>query len=243
MLIPATLYGVAIGVCSRARYAHGGGDRRGGRIGGRGGSGRRARRGGVRGLPRRRRRRVRTWFGGGTVHGPRTGHQVALDVRRRPEHRRRREKIMAILDAHRIKGTFFEVGKAIDAEPQIAHALVRRRPAARQPLVRPRPVALARSPRIPNSTHPGRVPAGDRHVSGALPAAARRTHAVPRARRPRPPHAHGVLDTSPATGHQRRTAHPRASSHGAQPGTILLLHDGLDGNPTPTGACSCGRCR
>ena len=33
------------------------------------------------------------------------------------------EKVMAILDAHGIKGTFFEVGKAIDKEPQITRAL------------------------------------------------------------------------------------------------------------------------
>ena len=30
---------------------------------------------------------------------------------------------MTILDAHHVKGTFFEVGKAIDADPQITRAL------------------------------------------------------------------------------------------------------------------------
>src|SRR5204863_10172162 len=33
-------------------------------------------------------------------------------------------KVSAILDRHHVKGTFFEVGKAIDARPDIARALL-----------------------------------------------------------------------------------------------------------------------
>src|SRR5436190_641304 len=63
-----------------------------------------------------------TWFGGGIVHGPVDGGQVALTFDDGPN-LGATEKIMAILDAHGVKGTFFEVGKAIDANPQITRAL------------------------------------------------------------------------------------------------------------------------
>ncbi len=63
-----------------------------------------------------------TWFGGGAVHGPSNGNEVALTFDDGPNVGST-EKVMAILDANHIKGTFFEVGKAIDADPQITRAL------------------------------------------------------------------------------------------------------------------------
>jgi len=63
-----------------------------------------------------------TWFGGGTIHGPPNRDEVALTFDDGPNIGTT-EKVMRILDAHGVKGTFFEVGKAIDAEPQITRAL------------------------------------------------------------------------------------------------------------------------
>jgi peptidoglycan/xylan/chitin deacetylase (PgdA/CDA1 family) len=63
-----------------------------------------------------------SWFGGGTVHGPANTGEVALTFDDGPNVGAS-EQIMRILDAHGVKGTFFEVGKAIDADPQITRAL------------------------------------------------------------------------------------------------------------------------
>jgi peptidoglycan/xylan/chitin deacetylase (PgdA/CDA1 family) len=64
-----------------------------------------------------------TWFGGGVVHGPRASDEVAItfddgpDVSATPA-------IMKILDAANVKGSFFVVGKTLDASPQMVRALV-----------------------------------------------------------------------------------------------------------------------
>jgi len=64
-----------------------------------------------------------TWFGGGVVHGPRASDEVAItfddgpDVSATPA-------IMKILDAAKVKGSFFVVGKTLDASPQMVRALV-----------------------------------------------------------------------------------------------------------------------
>jgi peptidoglycan/xylan/chitin deacetylase (PgdA/CDA1 family) len=63
-----------------------------------------------------------SWFGGGTVHGPANTGQVALTFDDGPN-LGATEQIMRILDAHGAKGTFFEIGKAIDAAPQVTRAL------------------------------------------------------------------------------------------------------------------------
>ncbi len=63
-----------------------------------------------------------SWFGGGTVHGPEHSGQVALTFDDGPN-LHATEEIMRILDAHGVKGTFFEVGKAVDAAPQVTRAL------------------------------------------------------------------------------------------------------------------------
>lgn len=62
------------------------------------------------------------WFGGGITHGPTAGGEVALTFDDGPN-LSATLPIMRILDAAHVKGTFFEVGKAIDAEPRITRAL------------------------------------------------------------------------------------------------------------------------
>jgi peptidoglycan/xylan/chitin deacetylase (PgdA/CDA1 family) len=63
-----------------------------------------------------------TWFGGGTVHGPREGNEVAITFDDGPNVAAT-PAIMKILDRAHVKGTFFIVGKALDKEPQIVRAL------------------------------------------------------------------------------------------------------------------------
>lgn len=62
------------------------------------------------------------WFGHVVTHGDRADQRVALTFDDGPDDPFSL-KISAILDAHGVKGTFFEVGKAIDARPAIAKAL------------------------------------------------------------------------------------------------------------------------
>jgi peptidoglycan/xylan/chitin deacetylase (PgdA/CDA1 family) len=62
------------------------------------------------------------WFGGGITHGSTMYGEVALTFDDGPN-LTATLPIMRILDAARVKGTFFEVGKAIDSEPQITREL------------------------------------------------------------------------------------------------------------------------
>jgi peptidoglycan/xylan/chitin deacetylase (PgdA/CDA1 family) len=63
-----------------------------------------------------------TWFGGGVLHGPRNEPEVALTFDDGPNITAT-PAIMAILDRAHVKATFFIVGKALDADPQIVREL------------------------------------------------------------------------------------------------------------------------
>jgi peptidoglycan/xylan/chitin deacetylase (PgdA/CDA1 family) len=63
------------------------------------------------------------WFGHITTHASRSANEVALTFDDGPNDPYTLE-VSRILDDHGAKGTFFEVGKAIDARPDIARALV-----------------------------------------------------------------------------------------------------------------------
>ncbi len=63
-----------------------------------------------------------SWFGGGVTHGSRTGNEVAITFDDGPNVTAT-PAIMRILDRAGVKGTFFVVGKALDAQPQIVRAL------------------------------------------------------------------------------------------------------------------------
>ena len=85
------------------------------------------------------------WFGGGITHGLDAGRRGRAHVRRRTQRHARRLPIMQILDAARREGNVLR-GRQGDRRRAADHArALRARAAARQPLVRPRPVALARS--------------------------------------------------------------------------------------------------
>jgi peptidoglycan/xylan/chitin deacetylase (PgdA/CDA1 family) len=172
-----------------------------------------------------------TWFGGGAVHGPTTGNEVALTFDDGPNVGSS-EKVMAILDANHIKGTFFEVGKAIDADPQITRALYAdgqllgnhsynhdqwRWLDPRYPELQHTQDAFRRAigtcPVLYRPPHGDRTPFLERVVADA--------------------HMHMVLWSASAgdwaTGDAQLVA--RRILAGARPGAILLLHDGLDGLP------------
>jgi peptidoglycan/xylan/chitin deacetylase (PgdA/CDA1 family) len=63
-----------------------------------------------------------TWFGGGVTHGARESDEVAITFDDGPN-TYATPQIMKILDGANVKGTFFVVGKALDAEPQIVRNL------------------------------------------------------------------------------------------------------------------------
>lgn len=172
------------------------------------------------------------WFGGGTVHGPTTGNQVALTFDDGPNVGATMA-IAHILDEHHAKGTFFEVGKAIDKDPQITRALFRdgqllgnhsyhhdqwRWLDPRYPELERTQDAFKRAiGRCPTLYRP---PHGDRTPFLA--------HVV------KSHHMHMVLWS--ASAGDWATNDPKLVAQrilkGAKPGAILLLHDGLDGNPS-----------
>ncbi|MEO8540068.1 MAG: polysaccharide deacetylase family protein [bacterium] len=63
------------------------------------------------------------WLGPLTSHGPRDQNMVALTFDDGPNPESTLQ-VAAILDSHGVKGTFFEVGKAVDERPDITNALL-----------------------------------------------------------------------------------------------------------------------
>jgi peptidoglycan/xylan/chitin deacetylase (PgdA/CDA1 family) len=64
-----------------------------------------------------------TWFGSLTAHGPRTSDEVALTFDDGPNPPFTLQ-ISATLDSYGVKGTFFTVGKALEARPDVSKALL-----------------------------------------------------------------------------------------------------------------------
>jgi peptidoglycan/xylan/chitin deacetylase (PgdA/CDA1 family) len=64
-----------------------------------------------------------TWFGALVSHGDRRARDVALTFDDGPNITTTL-RVRDILDAHGVKGAFFSVGKAVDARPEISRALV-----------------------------------------------------------------------------------------------------------------------
>jgi len=63
-----------------------------------------------------------SWFGGGVRHGDRRGGLVAITFDDGPNVAAT-PALAAILDRHHAKGTFFVIGKALDARPDVVKAL------------------------------------------------------------------------------------------------------------------------
>ena len=173
-----------------------------------------------------------TWFGGGVVHGPVNGGQVALTFDDGPN-LGASEKIMAILDAHGVKGTFFQVGKAIDADPRITRALYEDGQLLGNHSYHHDQWRWL-DPRYPELE---RTQAAFRRAIGTCPVLFRPPHGD---RTPflaqvvRDHHLRMVLWSVSAGDWATNDAQlvARRILAGARPGAILLLHDGLDGNPS-----------
>jgi peptidoglycan/xylan/chitin deacetylase (PgdA/CDA1 family) len=173
-----------------------------------------------------------TWFGGGAVHGPTSTGEVALTFDDGPNIGATR-KIMQILDAHGVKGTFFEVGKAIDAQPQITRALYDDGQLLGNHSYNHDQWRLL-DPGYPELQ---RTQAAFRRAIGTCPVLYRPPHGD---RTPflanvvRDHHMRMVLWSASAGDWATDDAHlvARRILDQAKPGAILLLHDGLDGIPT-----------
>jgi peptidoglycan/xylan/chitin deacetylase (PgdA/CDA1 family) len=174
------------------------------------------------------------WFGGGATHGPRNSHLVAITFDDGPN-LVTTPQVMRILDDHGVKATFFIVGKALDAGPaehQIVKDLV-----AHGELIGNHSYHHDQwrwlDPRYPELE---RTQAAFARDVGTCPAWYRPPHGQ---RTPFLEHvvaSHGMrmvlwdtsagdwATTDPQLVAQRILDHVRG-------GSIILLHDGLDGNP------------
>jgi peptidoglycan/xylan/chitin deacetylase (PgdA/CDA1 family) len=170
------------------------------------------------------------WFGSVISHGDRSGHSVALTFDDGPDDPYTMS-VAGILDSHGVKGTFFEVGKAIDARPDISRAL------------------LADGQLVANHSYhhdywrwlDPRYPELDRtqqafeRALGKCPAFFRPPHGQ---RTPfmlaqvRGEGMHAVTWDTSAQDWSEHDGHVVANRivDRARPGSIILLHDGLDGN-------------
>ena len=171
------------------------------------------------------------WFGGGITHGPTHSNEVAITFDDGPN-LDATPKIMAILDRYGVKATFFEVGKAIDADPQITRALY-----DDGQLVGNHSYHHDQwrwlDPRYPELA---RTQAAFRRAIGTCPVLYRPPHGERTpflARVVHDHHMHLVLWNVSAGDWATDDAAlvARRILAGARPGAILLLHDGLDGNP------------
>lgn len=172
------------------------------------------------------------WFGGGITRGPASARDVALTFDDGPN-LSATLPIMRILDRAHVKGTFFEVGKAIDADPQITRALYKDGQLLGNHSYDHDQWRWL-DPRYPELE---RTQKAFKRAIGACPAFYR------------PPHG----DRTPFIAHVVSTHHmrmimwddssgdwaltnPRTIARrilrGAKPGAIIVLHDGLDGIPT-----------
>jgi peptidoglycan/xylan/chitin deacetylase (PgdA/CDA1 family) len=171
-----------------------------------------------------------SWFGGGTVHGPANSGEVALTFDDGPN-LGATEPIMRILDAGGVKGTFFEVGKAIDAAPQITRALY-----ADGQLLGNHSYHHDQWRWLdPSYPELERTQRAFQRAIGTCPVLYRPPHGDRTpflARVVRDHHMHMVLWSVSAGDWATHDAAlvARRIVDQARPGAILLLHDGLDGN-------------
>jgi peptidoglycan-N-acetylglucosamine deacetylase len=172
------------------------------------------------------------WFGSQVAHGPRDARQVAITFDDGPDDPYTLE-IAGILDERGAKGTFFMVGKALDRRPDIARAL------------REDGHLLGNhsyhhdswrwlDPRYPELERTQRV---FRRELGVCPTFFRAPHGQHTPFMARVVGDHGMTmvgwDVSAGdwkTDDARLVA--RRVLDDVQPGSIIVLHDGLDGNVT-----------
>jgi peptidoglycan/xylan/chitin deacetylase (PgdA/CDA1 family) len=173
-----------------------------------------------------------TWFGSQVSHGPRDGREVAITFDDGPDDPYTLE-IARILDARGAKGTFFMVGKALDRRPDIARAL-----RADGHLLGNHSYHHDEwrwlDPRYPELE---RTQTAFRHNLGVCPTFYRAPHGQ---HTPFLAHVvgdHGMTmvgwEVSSGDWNTRDAGLvARRTLDGVKPGSIIVLHDGLDGSVT-----------
>jgi peptidoglycan/xylan/chitin deacetylase (PgdA/CDA1 family) len=176
------------------------------------------------------------WFGPVAAHGPRGAGQVALTFDDGPDPRWTLE-VAGILDRHGVQGTFFEVGRAVDAHPEVARRLVERGHLLANHSYHhdgwrwldPRYPELERAQRAIHR-EVGLCPALFRPPHG------RRTPSMLWQVRRRGMQAVTWDVSAPDRSDTDARRVARRIVERARPGSIILLHDGLDGTGGPAGA-------
>jgi peptidoglycan-N-acetylglucosamine deacetylase len=169
------------------------------------------------------------WFGHQISHGPRSGNRVALTFDDGPNSTAT-VPIVDLLDARGVKGTFFFVGKAVVARPDLGRAVVRRGHLVGNHSYRHDSLGWL-DPRYPELARTQRV--ADRAL-GVCPAFYRAPHGQHTPLLARVVRRHGLTmigwDVS-AGDWKARSAKNLADNivAKARGGSIIDLHDGLDG--------------
>lgn len=171
-----------------------------------------------------------TWFGSLTHHGSRGGDEVAITFDDGPNPPFTLE-ISAILDRYSAKGTFFSVGKALEARPDVAKALLD----DGQLLGNHSYTHDALHWLDPRYGELGQTQDAFKRTLGVCPAFFRPPHGSHT-----PFMAHEVSNAGMMTVTWDVSAGDWATADGqlvarrvldnVQPGSIILLHDGIDGN-------------
>jgi peptidoglycan-N-acetylglucosamine deacetylase len=171
------------------------------------------------------------WFGGGITHGPTGRRDVALTFDDGPN-LTATLPIMRILDAAGVKGTFFEVGHAIDKEPWITSELYRDGQGLGNHSYHHDQWRWL-DPRYPELS---RTQATFQKAIGVCPTFYRPPHGDRTpfvARVVNDHHMRMILwdDSSGDWAVKNPRTIARRILRGAKPGAIIVLHDGLNGNP------------
>ena len=171
------------------------------------------------------------WFGGGITHGNRASHDVALTFDDGPNVTTTIE-LMNLLDRAKVRATFFIVGKALDREPGIARMLI-----AHGHLLANHSYEHDQW-RWLDPTYPelARTQRAFQRNGLACPAWYRPPHGQRTpfvARAVSSHHMRMAMWDVSATDWATTDAHRIAQRvlSGVRGGSIILLHDGLDGNP------------
>jgi len=173
-----------------------------------------------------------TWFGSQVAHGPRDKREVAITFDDGPNDPYTLE-IARVLDEHDAKGTFFAVGKAVDARPDIVRALEEDGHLLGNHSYHHDSWRWL-DPRYPELD---RTQSALRRSAGACPRFYRAPHGqhTPFMARVIDDHGMTMVGWDVSAGDWK--AHDagkvaRAVLDDVQPGSIIVLHDGLDGDVT-----------
>lgn len=171
------------------------------------------------------------WFGALTWHGPRDQPFVAITFDDGPNETATLA-LADILEAHGTRGTFFEVGKAVAREPEVTRQLVARGHTVGNHSYNHHQWSYL------NPTYPelNQTQAEISGVAGVCPALFRPphgTHAPSLSREVSNANMHLVTWDVSAKDWAETDSHRLAAAivAKARPGSIILLHDSIDGDP------------